>query len=78
VWQFPRARGGSHPAEKPIALIRRWIADFTDPGDLILDPFMGSGTVLRAAKDLGRQKGSTCLTYSPLSREATLHLSSKS
>jgi hypothetical protein len=55
VWQFPRARGGSHPAEKPIALIRRWIADFTDPGDLILDPFMGSGTVLRAAKDLGRQ-----------------------
>ena len=55
VWQFPRARGGSHPAEKPIALVRRWIADFTDPGDLILDPFMGSGTVLRAAKDLGRQ-----------------------
>lgn len=54
-WEFPRARNASHPAEKPIALIRRWIADFTDPGDLILDPFMGSGTVLRAAKDLGRQ-----------------------
>jgi len=55
VWDFPRARNAAHPAEKPIALIRRWIADFTDPGDLILDPFMGSGTVLRAAKDLGRQ-----------------------
>jgi site-specific DNA-methyltransferase (adenine-specific) len=46
---------GNHPTEKPIGLLRQWIADFTDPGDLILDPFMGSGTTLRAAKDLGRR-----------------------
>ncbi len=55
VWTYPRARPANHPTEKPIALIRQWIVDFTQPGDLILDPFMGSGTVLRAAKDLGRQ-----------------------
>ncbi|MFA7295829.1 MAG: site-specific DNA-methyltransferase [Dehalococcoidia bacterium] len=54
VWTYNVARG-NHPTEKPIALVRQWIADFTDPGDLILDPFMGSGTTLRAAKDLGRR-----------------------
>ena len=42
-----------HPTEKPIALIHTIIEAV--PGDLILDPFMGSGTTLRAAKDLGRK-----------------------
>ncbi len=42
-----------HPTEKPIELIREIITAV--PGDLILDPFMGSGTTLRAAKDLGRR-----------------------
>jgi len=55
VWVHARARPAHHPTEKPIGLIRQWILQFTDPGDLILDPFMGSGVVLRAAKDLGRQ-----------------------
>lgn len=44
-----------HPTTKPLALMRELIELFTDPGDLILDPFMGSGTTLRAAKDLGRR-----------------------
>ena len=43
----------THPSEKPTALIRELIS--AHPGDLILDPFMGSGTTLRAAKDLGRR-----------------------
>jgi len=44
-----------HPTEKPTAVVSPLIQNSTDPGDLILDPFMGSGTTLRAAKDLGRK-----------------------
>jgi len=54
-WQVPVARGTGHPTEKPLKLYTSFITDFTDPDDVILDPFMGSGTTLRAAKDLGRQ-----------------------
>lgn len=46
---------GLHPTEKPLYLISEWVRLFTDPGETILDPFMGSGTTLRAAKDLGRK-----------------------
>jgi site-specific DNA-methyltransferase (adenine-specific) len=42
-----------HPTEKPIEYLRYLIEAV--PGELILDPFMGSGTTLRAAKDLGRK-----------------------
>ena len=45
----------AHPTQKPEELMRRLIRFFTKPGDTILDPFMGSGTTLRAAKDLGRK-----------------------
>lgn len=44
-----------HPAQKPARLMEMLVADFTDAGDLILDPFMGSGTTLVAAKRLGRK-----------------------
>ncbi|KKL93197.1 hypothetical protein LCGC14_1877080 [marine sediment metagenome] len=46
---FPRC----HPAQKPAALMR-WCLDRHPGAQTILDPFMGSGTTLRAAKDLGR------------------------
>ena len=36
-------------------LVRKWIRDFTDPGDLILDPFAGSGTSGIAAALEGRR-----------------------
>ncbi len=42
-----------HPTQKPLALMR-WCIEFL-PSGVILDPFMGSGTTLRAAKDLGRK-----------------------
>lgn len=44
-----------HPNEKPLSLLHKLVAFCTSPGDLIVDPFMGSGTALRAAKDLGRR-----------------------
>ena len=42
-----------HPTQKPLRVIRWCLADI--PAGVILDPFMGSGTTLRAAKDLGRR-----------------------
>lgn len=43
-----------HPTQKPIALMA-WCLGFAPEAKTILDPFMGSGTTLRAAKDLGRK-----------------------
>lgn len=44
-----------YPTQKPIALLERLIAMATNPGDLVLDPFCGSGTTLVAAERLGRR-----------------------
>lgn len=44
-----------HPTQKPEDLMLDIVADFSDPGETILDPFMGSGTTLVAAKRLGRK-----------------------
>jgi site-specific DNA-methyltransferase (adenine-specific) len=44
-----------HPNEKPVSLMRKLVALCSIPGELVVDPFMGSGTTLRAAKDLGRR-----------------------
>lgn len=44
-----------HPTQKPLRLMKALVADFSNKGEIILDPFMGSGSTLRAAKDLGRQ-----------------------
>jgi len=43
-----------HPAQKPLAAIKRLILAHTQPGDLVLDPFGGSGTTALAAKLTGR------------------------
>ena len=44
-----------YPTQKPLALLSRWIAACTQPGDLVLDPYMGSGTTLVAACRDGRR-----------------------
>lgn len=46
---------GSHPTQKPLALIDRCLRASSCPGDLVLDPFMGSGTTGVAAVSLGRK-----------------------
>lgn len=45
---------GEHPTQKPLLLVRKWIDQFTDKGETILDPFMGSGTTGVAAVERGR------------------------
>jgi site-specific DNA-methyltransferase (adenine-specific) len=45
----------THPNEKPLRLLTKLVALGSQVSEVILDPFMGSGTTLRAAKDLGRK-----------------------
>ncbi len=59
VWQFYYEKRDIrdktlHPAAFPISLARRAIDLFTHKGELVLDPFAGSGTTLLAARDAGR------------------------
>ena len=44
-----------HPTPKPVKMFSSFVERFTDPGDLILDPFAGGGTTLLAARNLGRR-----------------------
>jgi len=56
VWDMDKSReGNEHPAPFPFDLARDHIATWSNPGDLVLDPFSGSGTTCKAAKTLGRQ-----------------------
>jgi site-specific DNA-methyltransferase (adenine-specific) len=48
-----RTGNEQHPTEKPISVLKAVLQ--ANVGDEVLDPFMGSGTTLRAAKDLGRR-----------------------
>jgi DNA modification methylase len=45
----------AHPTEKPVALARHYIANSSNPGDVILDPMMGSGSAMVGAVELGRR-----------------------
>lgn len=60
VWEIPflnpkaKERTG-YPTQKPVLLLERVVEISTEPGNLVLDPFCGSGTTLVAAKILGRR-----------------------
>ena len=50
-----------HPSQKPISVLKRLIEIFTDEGDVVIDTCAGSGSTLRAARELGRP--TTALRY---------------
>ena len=59
VWRLPAVpmrekSHGRHPTQKPLRLVRRAVLASSAEGDLVFDPFCGSGTTGVAAKELGR------------------------
>jgi len=58
-WETPGARydkgGQVHPAQKALDLMRQLVEAFSEPGELVLDPFAGSGTTAAACKSVGRR-----------------------
>lgn len=55
VLRFKRDEPLDHPSPKPVALMERLICTVTEPGELIIDPFMGAGATLVAARNTGRR-----------------------
>lgn len=55
VWRMRPDTGSKHPAPFPVDLPARCIQAVTHPGDIVLDPFSGSGSTIYAAKMLGRR-----------------------
>ncbi len=55
VWNINSVKTAEHACPFPVEIPQRAIRATTDVGDLVLDPFMGSGTTIVAAKDLGRK-----------------------
>jgi tRNA G10 N-methylase Trm11 len=57
TWTFDLHRGHhrDHDTQKPVPLMEALVRDFTDPGDLVVDPFAGSGTTGVACRRLGRR-----------------------
>lgn len=54
VIDFPYTGNRLHPTQKPVEALAPLIEAFSKPGDLVLDPFCGSGSTLVAAQSLGR------------------------
>lgn len=59
LWRIPSLKGASkekagHPSQKPRAVIERIVASSSAPGDLVIDPFLGSGTTAVVAQALDR------------------------
>jgi len=51
---LPKNRIKAHPATFPVALPREFIRLYTEPGEVVLDPFAGAGTTMLACEELGR------------------------
>lgn len=55
IFACPAPFGKIHPTQKPVELMAHYIENSSQPGDLVLEPFAGSGTTLLAALALGRR-----------------------
>jgi DNA modification methylase len=58
IIRFPSPRGferNGHPTQKPIELLKWLVRTYTRPGDLVCDPFLGSGTTAEACLLEGRR-----------------------
>lgn len=55
VWKLPVGRGGKHSAVFPIELPKECLKHFSKEDDVVLDPFMGSGTTARACIEMKRK-----------------------
>jgi DNA modification methylase len=55
VWEIPREPNLHHVSQKPVALLSRAIRNSTVRGELVLDPFIGSGSTLICCEQLGRR-----------------------
>ncbi len=72
IWSFPGVTGTGrgrkalelHPTVKPVALVAEALLDVSGPGQLVLDPFGGSGSTLIAAERIGRR--ARLVEYEPL------------
>ena len=67
----PRIHRG-YPAEKPSKVSEKLVSQSSNPGDLVADPFMGSGSVAEAALQLGRR-----FTGTDLNPDAVRHTSAR-
>jgi site-specific DNA-methyltransferase (adenine-specific) len=55
ILKYDKAYGDHHPTQKPVPLLVDLIKTYTNPGDLVVDPFAGSGSTAVAAKNTGRE-----------------------
>lgn len=57
VWSFPTVKSykGKHPCEKPISMMEHIVSVSSRPGDIVFDPFMGSGATGVASINIGRE-----------------------
>ena len=58
VWEIPLLKGNErlgYPTQKPLSLYERMIKASSNPGDIVLDPFVGSGTTIEAARKNNRK-----------------------
>jgi site-specific DNA-methyltransferase (adenine-specific) len=55
IQRFNTERAAEHPTQKPLKLLRYLVETYTNPGDVVMDCYAGSGTTILASKQTGRQ-----------------------